>query len=238
MVSRITMLEESVKTATKRYSIKLFEKPQYNIVLEKPFSYAPLTVPKISEFSNGTAMEIAKDYFPDFNEQQLDAIIYGETGFPSFWSIPYDGNTPEECFRKQLLCAVARRHIRYSNLDIKEQDPYAGTINELTIKDTSCGDIKINLPNGCILTYDDRTGKISIDDSVVGKNIYNGRFVKPTKDVVVPSNMSKYVITSDVIEKFIVEDGAELSQEDFMEMPMKIFINWLIAAAAKEEETT
>jgi len=30
------------------------------------------------------------------------ALIWEKTGFPAFWNIPEGGNTPEECFRKQL----------------------------------------------------------------------------------------------------------------------------------------
>ena len=46
--------------------------------------------------------KIAKEYFPNKDNKFLDYVIWNETGFPSFWYIPEDGNTPEECFRKQL----------------------------------------------------------------------------------------------------------------------------------------
>ncbi len=46
--------------------------------------------------------EIAKEYFPSADADEIDHIIYGHTGFPAFWNIPEDGSTPEECFRKQL----------------------------------------------------------------------------------------------------------------------------------------
>lgn len=48
------------------------------------------------------AIDIAREYFPDADDKTLDTIMWGETGFPSFWNIPKDGKTPEECFRKQL----------------------------------------------------------------------------------------------------------------------------------------
>jgi hypothetical protein len=48
------------------------------------------------------AQEIAKEYFPDKNDEFLSHVIWEHTGFPEFWNIPEDGNTPEECFRKQL----------------------------------------------------------------------------------------------------------------------------------------
>jgi len=49
-----------------------------------------------------TPIEIAREYFPDKDDEYLDWIIWERTGFPSFWRIPTDGATPEECFRKQL----------------------------------------------------------------------------------------------------------------------------------------
>ena len=56
-----------------------------------------------------TAIEIAREYLPRLADEELDHVIWEYTGFPSFWNIPKDGNTPEECFRKQLL-AYARAH--------------------------------------------------------------------------------------------------------------------------------
>ena len=49
-----------------------------------------------------TAIEIAREYFPDVCDDDLDGIIWSYTGFPGFWNIPKDGNTPEECLRYQL----------------------------------------------------------------------------------------------------------------------------------------
>ena len=53
------------------------------------------------------ATEIAKEYFPNHPHEFLMYIIWEETGWPEFWNIPKDGNTPEECFRKQLKEAKA-----------------------------------------------------------------------------------------------------------------------------------
>ena len=53
-----------------------------------------------------TALEIAKEYFPYETDEILDFIIWEKTGYPSFWNIPGDGATPEECFRKQLRRAA------------------------------------------------------------------------------------------------------------------------------------
>ena len=49
-----------------------------------------------------TCLEIAREYFPEKDDEFLNYVISEETGYPSFWCIPQDGNTPEECFRKQL----------------------------------------------------------------------------------------------------------------------------------------
>ena len=53
-----------------------------------------------------TAHEVAKEYFPDESDEFIEHVIWEHTGFPSFWNIPEDGNTPEECFRKQLGMAA------------------------------------------------------------------------------------------------------------------------------------
>jgi hypothetical protein len=51
-----------------------------------------------------TAHQIAREYFPDVTEEELDAIIWGETGYPYFW--PDETKTPEENFRMQLRHAA------------------------------------------------------------------------------------------------------------------------------------
>lgn len=49
-----------------------------------------------------TALDIAREYFPDLPDNELDYIIWEHTGYPDFWQIGTDGNTREECFRTQL----------------------------------------------------------------------------------------------------------------------------------------
>jgi hypothetical protein len=34
--------------------------------------------------------------------QKAIFVVWEKTGYPVFWNIPEDGDTPEECFRKQL----------------------------------------------------------------------------------------------------------------------------------------
>ena len=53
----------------------------------------------------GTPHGIAKEYFPDADDETIERIIWNKTGYPQFWNIPEDGATPEACFRKQLRAA-------------------------------------------------------------------------------------------------------------------------------------
>ncbi len=49
-----------------------------------------------------TPLAIAREYFPDLTDKELNSIIWSHTGYPHWWHIGKDGNTPEECFRTQL----------------------------------------------------------------------------------------------------------------------------------------
>ena len=46
--------------------------------------------------------DIIREYFPDATDEFCEFVLWEKTGYPSFWNIPSDGNTPEECMRKQL----------------------------------------------------------------------------------------------------------------------------------------
>ena len=46
--------------------------------------------------------DLVREYFPNATDEECEFILWERTGFPSFWDIPEDGNTPEECLRKQL----------------------------------------------------------------------------------------------------------------------------------------
>jgi len=50
-----------------------------------------------------TLQEIVKEYIPDASDDFVEYIIGNKTGWPSFWHIPEDGNTPIECFRTQVF---------------------------------------------------------------------------------------------------------------------------------------
>ena len=45
-------------------------------------------------------IEVAREYFPDASEEELEHIIWDFTGFPFYW--PDNGKTAEENFRAQL----------------------------------------------------------------------------------------------------------------------------------------
>ena len=45
---------------------------------------------------------IASEYNTTVTEDEVGHILWGHTGFPEFWRIGVDGDTPEECFQKQV----------------------------------------------------------------------------------------------------------------------------------------
>ena len=47
-------------------------------------------------------IDLVKEYFPNISDDEAAHMLWEQTGFPCFWSIPEDGNTPEACCRKQL----------------------------------------------------------------------------------------------------------------------------------------
>ena len=49
-----------------------------------------------------TIGEVVREYIPDATDEEIEFIVWEKTGYPSFWCIPQDGATPEECFRKQV----------------------------------------------------------------------------------------------------------------------------------------
>ena len=46
-----------------------------------------------------TALEIAKDIFPEMTDAELQVAIWDKTGFPDFWRT----NDPLSEFKKQLM---------------------------------------------------------------------------------------------------------------------------------------
>jgi len=49
-----------------------------------------------------TWIDLVREVFPDASDGMADYILWEHTGFPAFWSILEEGNTPEECCRQQL----------------------------------------------------------------------------------------------------------------------------------------
>lgn len=49
-----------------------------------------------------TWVELVREVFPDATDDEADYILWEHTGFPSFWNIPEEGETPEECCKFQL----------------------------------------------------------------------------------------------------------------------------------------
>jgi hypothetical protein len=47
-----------------------------------------------------SAQDVAREYFPDATDDQLEYIIWEHTGFPEFW--PDSSKTPEDNLRMQL----------------------------------------------------------------------------------------------------------------------------------------
>lgn len=52
------------------------------------------------ETSNRTALDVAREVFPDVPQDELEYTIWNRTGFPSFWPARY--KTPETALRGQL----------------------------------------------------------------------------------------------------------------------------------------
>ena len=46
--------------------------------------------------------DLVLEYFPEATGEDVENILWSHTGYPDFWRIGADGNTPEECARKQL----------------------------------------------------------------------------------------------------------------------------------------
>jgi len=57
---------------------------------------------KVDDKPSFNAFDIAKEYFPDASDEEIEHIIWSHTGFPDFWWIPEDGWTSLQCLRTQL----------------------------------------------------------------------------------------------------------------------------------------
>jgi hypothetical protein len=59
-----------------------------------------------SVVKNFDVVEVVREYFPKATEDEIDNILWTHTGYPTFWRIPDDGWSEEECLRKQLGEAI------------------------------------------------------------------------------------------------------------------------------------
>jgi hypothetical protein len=50
---------------------------------------------------------VAHEFGREASVDDSEYILWEHTGYPSFWHIPRDGNTPEECLRTQVRAFFA-----------------------------------------------------------------------------------------------------------------------------------
>ena len=62
---------------------------------------------------NPSLLDIVLQYFPDATEDDVDRIIWNETGYPAFWRIGLDGSSPMECFLIQIARVAARENFGF-----------------------------------------------------------------------------------------------------------------------------
>lgn len=57
-----------------------------------------------------TLVETVREYFPDADDDEVNHLIWSETGYPAFWDIPRTGATPQDVFLIQIARAAAREN--------------------------------------------------------------------------------------------------------------------------------
>lgn len=67
-----------------------------------------------AEDSKKTPIDIAREIFPDYDEENLSAVVWGRTGFPSFWphcrfSVPTMMRIQLRAYKRALGRAGSRR---------------------------------------------------------------------------------------------------------------------------------
>jgi hypothetical protein len=169
---------------------------------------------------------ILVEHFPNTPPDELDAILWGETGWPSDWNIPKDGHTPKACFLKHVRLALARREIKYRNVELIGDDPFEGTVDQIKVSrrcDIVCRD-------GTIVSVGAR-GEATV---IKQMQPIQQRFGPSPCDP--PRNWHPYLGTSDVIEEFLEHARTKgMTQEEFVVMPMKVFLNWLVVQSARRD---
>lgn len=52
---------------------------------------------------NGKSIaDIVREYFPEVDDEDIDFIVWDNTGWPAFWSTPCTDDGPEDCFRHDV----------------------------------------------------------------------------------------------------------------------------------------
>lgn len=80
-----------------------------------------------------TPREYVKKHFPDAPDSVVENIIWGLTGFPYFWHLGKDGDTPYQCFTKQVREVRAKMNKGQSLLD-QEYEAWDKPMEELRAK--------------------------------------------------------------------------------------------------------
>tara|TARA_B100000745_G_scaffold286420_1_gene222337 strand:- start:608 stop:1408 length:801 start_codon:yes stop_codon:yes gene_type:complete len=205
-----------------------------------PHLFENVVHPRFEKYKTMTVSETVRSVFPEpiYSNQELEGILWGETGFPSFFDRRL-GNSLIEVFMRQLWNARARREFRYSNITILEDEPYAATVNHIKIPidhEEKPSEYKtIRLDVGEHVTFEIyNNGKYQIKDR--DKVTISGT-PPPSKPInetptweINGSENNKFLITSNVMEifeKFIKGMGYDYSPD----IPLGIFFKWLAAMA-------
>jgi hypothetical protein len=85
---------------------------------------------------------------------------------------------------------------------------------------------KITLPNGAVLTVE-KDGSYEVVDS--GKIIYKGCKIR---------EFNRFINASDLLEEFITYMGKkfDVKQGEILQIPMELFVTWLIMKACEEDD--
>lgn len=106
------------------------------------------------------------------------------------------------------------KYLRYKNGILKLRDSIFGTLSE------------IQLPDGAKITFDSKRKRFSI----VTKD---AKYTYKSKGTL---EYNPFIETHDVLERFISYlSQHDVSKKDFMDMPMHLFIKWLVIESAKKD---
>ena len=158
--------------------------------------------------------------FSDTSEQFAKGTVF-KLPNGDFFEIGEDGGLTQHVYknaRKKTIDVVGGSKTLYESLAFNH-------FKEIHIPAGSGSNTTFVLPDGTEIKYhyDDR---IEIDDSK-GKRLYQSA---PTR------GFNKYLNASDLLEDFVRYCASErLSRKDFAELPLSLFIYWLIAKAAEAD---